>query len=466
MRKFQILFLFLMLVIVSCTTSPLEEFVVGKNFIKDQTGIVKIDTLTLQSSIVKYDSIISNSSGRLLVGSNYNSFSGYKNANSFLTLKFDGSIDNTKFVYDSLCLVLSYDSYFYGDTTVTQTIGVHRLKEVMELNPTNKTYLYTTSKFSYDPVPLGTINLQPRPHAEEQVNIRLSDELGTRLAEMIKLKKDSITTQNLFLKYLNGLVLTAEPTIKGAIIGFRTSDKTTSTTSTTTSQKRKEKLKPEMRLYYHISPNPSELKDLYYKFSFVTDGIYFNQISGDSKNTLMDGIEKNPNNEMSSKLTDDQVIVQSGIMTFTKIKIPYLDNLAKSYTNPAVVGALLKLYPVKGTYDKASELPDSLYIYKADRKNTLLGQVTLPGQTTKYVLCILAKDANKQVYTDEKDRVFYEADISAFVESELAEQLETINSLFIGYGSTKSKETAEHVILGGANSGKYSASLSVFYYHN
>jgi hypothetical protein len=95
-----------------------------------------------------------------------------------------------------------------------------------------------------------------------------------------------------------------------------------------------------------------------------------------------------------------------------------------------------------------------------------MGQVTLPGQTDKYVLLKLGRDAYKKIITDDKDRIFYEVDISAFIEAELAEQLETTNSLFIGFGSTNSKKTAQHVILGGANSGKYSPALSVFYYHN
>ncbi|HNX54239.1 MAG TPA: hypothetical protein PKO30_01545, partial [Prolixibacteraceae bacterium] len=117
MRNFQVLLLlFVLLASASCTTSPMEEFVVGKNFIKDQAGIVKIDTISIQSSVVKFDSVISSSSGKFLIGSNYNPFSGYKASNTYFTLKFDGTIDNTKFVYDSLCLVLSYDSYFAGDT--------------------------------------------------------------------------------------------------------------------------------------------------------------------------------------------------------------------------------------------------------------------------------------------------------------------------------------------------------------
>lgn len=464
MRTFQILFLFLMLLLVACSTSPLEEFVVGKNFIKDQTGIVKIDTLTLQSSIIKYDSIISSSSGRFLVGSNYNYFSGYKSANSYLTMKFDDAIEDTKFVFDSLCLVLNYDTYtsngktytyFSGDTTVMQTIGVYQLQEQMELKDG---YLYTTSNFKYNPIPLGTKKLKPEPKSGEEVSIRLSDKLGNRLAQMIKDKRDTITSPDLFIEFFNGIVIKAQPDVKGAIIGFRTSDSSTSTSNTSTTESTA-KTKPEMRLYYHLSPNPNDVHDLFYKFSFATGGIYFNQISGNSASSLIDGIE-NTNNERISKLTNDQVIAQSGIQVFTKLKIPYIDNLLKASKNSAVVGAILKLYPVKGTYNKISDLPDSLYVYKANRNNQMVGQITLPGESTKYAYGILTAD------DDVEGAIYYLADISAFIEAEVAEVTETNNSLFIGYGSSMAKKTAGHVILGGINSGKYSPDLSVFYYHN
>lgn len=458
MKTFQILSLLLLFFIASCSTSSIEDFVVGDNFIKDQTGVVMIDTLTIQSSTVKYDSITSNSSGRFLAGSNYNSFSGYKCVNSFLTMKFDDAIDDTEFVFDSICMVLNYDTYYSGDTTVTQTLSVHQLKEEMELDDNNR--LYSTSKFSYNPVPLGTINLKPKPNSGDEVSIRLSDKFGNRLSEMIKDKKDTITTQDLFLKFFNGLVIKAQPNVNGAVIGFRTSDSgTTDETSTTTASSTDIKTKPEFRLYYHLSPNPDDKHDLYYKFSFVTDGIYFNQISGDASNSLIAGIE-NSDNERNSKLTNNNLLVQSGIQTFAKLKIPYLDNLLKIGKNSAMVGASLRLYPIKGTYSSTSNLPDSLYVYSADRKNKLISQITIPGSTSDYVYARLT------IVKEVEETVYYEVDVSSFIESELKEELETNHSLMIGYSPSATKKTAEHVILGGINSAKYSPYLNVYYYHN
>jgi len=463
MRNFQVLLLlFVLLASASCTTSPMEEFVVGKNFIKDQAGIVKIDTISIQSSVVKFDSVISSSSGKFLIGSNYNPFSGYKASNTYFTLKFDGTIDNTKFVYDSLCLVLSYDSYFAGDTLVSQKFSVHPLTEKLTTTNRNSSYLYTTDKFAYDTTPLGSVEFKPRPRSNNQLTIRLSDTFGGKLADMIKAKKEDITSSTSFMEnVLKGIVIKPEQNVNGSILRFRTAD----IDKKNVLSKNKNLSKPEMRLYYHLVPNPNELKDLYYKFSFNSDGIYFNQIEENNKNSAIEGIEST-RNEKVSKLTGNQTIVQSGVQLFTKLKIPYIKNLTKSASNPAVVGAFLRLFPIKGTYTKASELPDSLYIYTANKNNKLLGQVTLPGQSTKYVLVRLGRDQNRNVIVDEKDRVYYEVDISAFVEAEIADQSLTTNSLFIGFGSGSYQKTAEHVLIGGVNSGKYSPALSVFYYHN
>jgi hypothetical protein len=447
--------LFMLFISVSCTISSIEDFVVGDNFIKDQTGVVMIDTLTIQSSTIKYDSIISNSPGCFLVGSNYNYFSGYKNANTFMTMKFDGTIDDTEFVFDSISLVMNYSTYYSGDTTTMQTFSVYQLQEEMELIDS---YLYTTNNFKCDSTPLGSVTLKPQPNSHQEVRIKLLNKFGNRLSEMIKEKNDTITTQEFFLEFFNGLVIKSQSNIKGAIVGFRTSDASTAdeTSTTTTSVV---DAKPEIRLYYHKDPNPNDIHDLYYKFSFVTDGIYFNQISGDSSNSLIDGISAT-SNERVSKLTDNYTLVQSGIQIFSKLKIPYVDNLLKIGQNSALVGATLRLYPIKGTYSSSSILPDSMYVYSADRRDNLIGQITLPGSTTDYSYAQLV------IQKDVEETVYYEVDLSGFIEAELDEELETNLSLMIGYGSTAAKKTAEHVILGGANSGKYSPYLSVYYYHN
>ncbi|MFA5330297.1 MAG: DUF4270 family protein [Prolixibacteraceae bacterium] len=456
MKTFQVLSFLTFLLLLSCATSSVEDFVVGDNFIKDRTGIVMIDTLTLTTSTVKYDSVISNSSGRLLVGTNYNEFSGYKSSNSFFQMEFSDAITDTEFVYDSLCLVLNYDKYYFGDTTVNQTISIHRLSEEMELDSTTN-YLYTTSNFSYDANPIGTLTFKPQPNSNEEISIRLSDKLGARFTKMIQDENDSLTTQSLFLEVFNGLVIQSEQNVKGAAIGFGTTTASSSESSGETVAT--EGNSPEFRLYYHLSPNPDDKSDLYYTFSFISSGIYFNQISGNPEGSLTEGISES-GNELSSKLTGNAVVVQSGIQFFAKLNIPHVDNLLWMGENSAFVSATLRLFPEKGTYSNSADLPDSLYIYTADRKNQVTGQVFAPGSTSEYVY------VTKTIVKEVEETVYYEVDLSTFVANELSEDLVTTRSIMIGYNSTVAKKTADHVIFGGSNSGKYKPVMNVYYYHN
>lgn len=449
MKTFQILSFVLALICVSCTISSLEDFVVGDNFINDNTGVVVTDTFTIESSSVRLDSIISNSSSRFLVGSNYNYFSGYKNTNSYLQMKFDDAIDNTTFVFDSINLVLYYDTYYFGDTTITQTFTVHQLEEPMELGSDG--YLYSTTQFRYDNSPLGSINIQPRPRSHKKLSIRLSDTWGNKLANMIMEKNDTISQELLFSKFMDGLTIRCQGDVKGAVVGFRTTD-------SSNDDEDKIETKPEIRLYYHLSPNPENLTDLYYKFSFNSDGIYFNQITDHPASSLLGDISKS-GNECSTNLTNQQSMVQCGTQVFSKYTFPYLNNLWRTNGNPAFIGATLKLFPVKGTYI-TSQLPDSLIIYAMTSKNLLTGQVTLQGNTTEMVF------AKLNVIEDVEQTVFYSIDVSSFIGSELKNEQESHQSLAVAFASSTSMKSANHLIFGGHNSGRYAPKLNVYYFHN
>jgi hypothetical protein len=281
----------------------------------------------------------------------------------------------------------------------------------------------------------------------------LSDELGETLSQMIKAKKNTITSSDQFLEFFKGIIIKSETNAKAASIGIRKDTESSDTQISAT------KTKPEMRLYYHLSPNPNEKKDLYYKFAFDDGSPNYNQFESDKTGSMIEDI-KATKNEKDSKLTNDYIFMQSGCQIFSKFKIPYVDNLVKSHNNAALVGAVLKLYPVKGTYKKISELPDTIYVFKGNKKNELLGQITLPGSTSKYSYGKLVTPQNTE------EQIYYQIDVTAFIESEIKDQVESNNSLFLGYGSYKAKKANEHVILGGINSGRYSPELGVYFYHN
>ena len=136
-----------------------------------------------------------------------------------------------------------------------------------------------------------------------------------------------------------------------------------------------------------------------------------------------------------------------------------IENLLMLGENTAYIGATLTLYPVKGTYNTVDDLPDSLYVYSANRKNKLSGQITIPGTSDGvYARLTTSSDIEKTVS--------YIMDVITFIDNELKSDVQTNLSLMIGYGSTKAKQSADHVMLGAPGSGRYSPKLNVYYYHN
>lgn len=454
MKATGLLLLTFFLLLFSCSISDIEDFVVGDNFVNDDTGVMLIDTVSIQTSTVKFDSVSSNSTGRILVGSNYNSFSGYRSSAAFMQMVFTDNISNKTIAFDSLCLVLSYDSYYSGDTTVRQTFSVHRLLEPLEANKNE--LVYTTTQFRYDPTPLGAITAAPTPRKSAKMSIRLSDELGERLTGLIVAKKDTVTSESLFLSFFKGLVVKTDENIKGAAVGFRTSSSSSSNSGTSTADL---PAAPEMRLYYHLNPNPDNQTGLYYKFVFSSDRAYYNQINDNPEGTVLDNLSQS-GNELSSGATEDMIFVQSGVQLFSKFRFPHLDNLLSIGENSGFLAARLILHPLKGTYRRYSDLPDSLYIYSSERKNKLSEQVLLPGSTDNYAL------ATVKVVREVEETVTYEADVTEFIKSELEETLETRKSMMIGYGESVSGKELKTVVFGGAGSGKYSPELKIYYYHN
>src|ERR1035437_1460441 len=68
--------LLLMVALFSCNLSNIEQFQLGENFVDSNSGVVLIDTMTVYTSTVRFDSIVTNSLSSLLVGGYSNNYTG------------------------------------------------------------------------------------------------------------------------------------------------------------------------------------------------------------------------------------------------------------------------------------------------------------------------------------------------------------------------------------------------------
>lgn len=78
--------IFLMSALFSCNLSNIEEFQLGANFVNSNAGVVLIDTMLINTSTVRFDSIGTSGVKSLLIGGYTNNFTGTVTSNPIFEL--------------------------------------------------------------------------------------------------------------------------------------------------------------------------------------------------------------------------------------------------------------------------------------------------------------------------------------------------------------------------------------------
>jgi hypothetical protein len=348
----------LLVALVACTdpaTQIGQEILNGGNLISTQYT----DTLTLATSTVQLDSVVSSSTDHLLVGRYYDPIFGWVKAKSFFQIANIDTLRNTKdAILDSVVLSLGY-KYYHGDTLKPQSIAVHRVTEKIGQNTGNLTKrllesldsrntYFVKDAVKYESQPLGEVkNFMARPvrlrnktNAEfdslfSSLNIRLKPEFGNELMQLQGKKAGSGLVD--FKEYLKGLVLVPGETDNAAILGFEPNN-TPSTIA----------LRPSyLGLYYH-SKEKKDTLSTFFLVSFTTNTAFnnrFNQLEVDRTGTNL-ALLKKANERIPAVGSEKEVYLQSSTGVGIKVDMPYLKNLTKN-GNVAINKVELILKPVK-----------------------------------------------------------------------------------------------------------------------
>ena len=419
----------------SCNLSGIEEFELGQDFVRSGSGVVLIDTMNFYSSTVRYDSIITSSSGSFLVGGYTNQYTGTVTCIPHFEINSGSfTIGDGTLIYDSLLIRMNYNGYFAGDTTRLMSFQVRQVAQKLELDDNG--YLYNNSSFQLYDLPLGETRFYPHPKSTKDFLIRLSDQLGNTLFNKIIDKDDTVQYSTYFKEYFKGLALVSAQNQNTAVVGFA-------------------KDSISVRVYYHPELNPDDKKEKFY-FSFPIDasGVSYNRIKYNPEGSHLEAIDQNKN-ELSSSQTDNQTMVQSGSGIYTKIRIPGAHFLKGYGKNVVFIGAKIRLTPVKESYSDSNPLPDSLSVYVADRKNRIISQLSNSNGNI---------NAYKVIPAGFDQLPYYEADISPFFTSEMASSGITNQSLFFGSVSSKLGSTVNPVAFARVGSGEKIMKLSVYCY--
>lgn len=402
--------LFFLITLLSCgTDTDAGEFVVGSDYLALNNKVVLIDTVTVEMSTINFDSLVTSSQSRILIG-NYDdpifgkvrSNSYFQLASSSYTLNNGGSdTETTNYVFDSIAMILKYDNYYYGDTTKVQTFDIHRLTQKVKPN-TGDASFYNNSVLSYNDESIGTISYNPRPIERDSITIKMNDAFGEALFQ--KLKKREITDFDSFSEYLKGLVLVSSTSSSSSIIGFHAATS-------------------KVRLYYSKYQADTEETPYIIDFTISEATKQFNSISLDKAGTLLQNLPIS-SSKLSSSVTNRQGLIQSGTGVACRIDFPNIKQLKYISDKGAIVNAELLLKPVNNSYSEQYPLADSLKIYVADNLNRISG--SLENGAGTYVYGTLNKKSDEF-----NENLGYVIPIGNFLQKEMWKQSDSKSSLIL-----------------------------------
>ncbi|WP_298780921.1 DUF4270 family protein [uncultured Polaribacter sp.] len=410
MRYF-IIGVFSLIFVASCTTTD-TIYEVGSDFIDNNVQVRVIDTFSVKTGTFKLDSLITSGKNRILLGNVSDENLGNLSAKSYLELVTSTFSIDEDAIYDSIGMVLNYDTYYYGDTTKTQTYKLHRITETFE--PEEGAYFYNTSSLDYDETNvLGQISFTPKPNkSTDSLFIKMDDALGEEIFN--KIVDNDINNTDDFLQYFKGLAIVPNTVENSHVLGFNAL--TTEDTDGNSS----------MRLYYTIKDDDNEDNSYYVDFVISSSTQQFNEIEVDLSSTSLGDFVDNEEIKLSSE-TDDLIFTQAGSGITARIEISSIKKLLEISENATTMSAELTFSPLSNSYNDDNPLPENLAVYIVDHKNRIIRQL-LDVNNTNVVYAIL---------NDEQDEfganTYYSVDLSGFVEEILQSEIDLNYALMIQY---------------------------------
>lgn len=335
------------------------------DFPRDENPITMemTDTVTVIASSYLLDSLPTSNTGSILLGQVDDPHFGKTRLSSYFQVGIpvlnNGTIPEDA-VFDSLNLVLKYNKYVYGDTNEVQRFSAHQLTKRIKLIKVEQAVepeerpifvkeeaLYSTSKFEYDPVPLGEISLSPKPFSSDSLAIPLKKSLGQEFFKMLINKDSRLNSNEDFLNYFKGLVLTTGDNGK-SVLGFDA-----------------EKLK--IVLYYNYKGADGFPKKGTVQFNLNDKQYQFNHIDADRNKTRLQALHYQ-SRELSAEATNKEFFVQAGTGIVTKLSLPGLTTFLQQ-PGIGVNDAELVIETESSSY-KVFKAPQELNLFISNSSNT------------------------------------------------------------------------------------------------
>lgn len=338
---------------------------------EDNLELTAIDSMSIYVSTAQLSHLPSTESGVLLIGKNSSESTGSIKSSSYFRLTLENYSNNlpNEAKYDSLNLIIkpNKQKYFYGDTTQNQKISVHRLLEPLvskNLSSNIGNYnipiyvqgasIFTDQQFDYEEMPLGEITFRPTISSLDSLNIKLDNQLGEDLFDLIKNNDFRVANTESFQEYLKGMVIRPDEE-NTCIIGFNDT--------------------LELQINYSYIGSDGFRKSESKNIVMGSKAFQYNNIEYDRTGSTFEGLNTSTK-ELKSELTNGDVLIQGGSGTVAKIQIPSLNDFM--HIEDITINKVELVIETKADIHGMYPPPSSLMLFIADKNNNPVSFVPVP----------------------------------------------------------------------------------------
>ncbi|MFT4073324.1 MAG: DUF4270 family protein [Dysgonamonadaceae bacterium] len=428
-------FYFLSLITFLLSSCVDSNFSAGDSILTSNVRNVIVDTCTVQLHTVLTDSTKTSGISKVFMGKYISSDLGTITASAFMSFgvpsvsksaDFAGSA-KTKTVIDSVCLILRYDGFRYGDTTQVQTINVSKLTDKLdELYSSHSSAFYNTDEAAASSSVYVTKSFK-RPQISDENDstllIRLPDAFGQTIIDSLKAQSDYMTSETKFIQFFRGFKLSPGSDDKYCINAFKMSSSAA----------------PKIVIYYHSIDNvPTEQKitinaNTSYAFSNVK-----NDRSSSTLKNLVTGSEGIISSSTANKAFVQGITGFSTYMTFPSVASM---SILGKYTK--VSAAYLYVYPVKNSYDLFLPLPSTAKLNFVNKLGTVKDVYT--ETTTSLTSGSLTED------TAIPYRYYYPFDVTTFIKAQIGAAQADWGTLQFTLSDTDKAQSLKSITIGDSN---------------
>jgi hypothetical protein len=343
------------LLLLSCNSGDMSiDFDLNQ---PDNNNVVFIDTMQIQTSVLKSDSIVTSATSSILAGAFYEGSFGSTRSESYFQVSLPSQTIsslglNEKILYDSVALVLDYEGTYNGDTTQQMELGLYQLKT----RPSTSKAYYSTSSLDAGSAALGLRSFKPRPTKDSTLNIRLSDQLGQTLYDFLN---GSLSYESDELdRKTKGFVIKAGEKNISSLLNFNVAGS-------------------GIRVYTHTEKT---LAAHTFDFKVAANAVQFNHFTYNSIFEAVNQLKK-PLQQASTDFTNKQGLIKTGVGLYTKFNIPGIRQLKEISKFRNVSRVELKVYALQKSYKESLKVPPSLVLYQLNLSNQIEGSlVNTAGQ--------------------------------------------------------------------------------------